>query len=72
MNGKIGVCSKCSVSQCLDKCAQQLSAEPLVVARDKSVVAFISIIRQITKDHALTDLTNPDEITDSAAHVRPL
>lgn len=62
VNGKIGVCSKCSVSQRLDKCAQQLSAKLLVIAGDKShtVVAFIPIIHQITKDHALTDLTNPD------------
>ena len=53
------------MTQRLDKSAQQLPAKLLVVTGDKShtVVAFIPIILQITQDHALTDLTNPDEIT---------
>ena len=65
LNDKIGVCSKCSMTQHLDKCTQQLSAKLLVAAGDKTrtVVAFIPIIRLITQDDTLTDLTSIDEIT---------
>ena len=71
INDKIGVCSRCSMTQRLDKCAQQLSAKLLVAAGEQSrtFVAFIPIIRRITKDETLTDLTSTEEITTA---VRPI
>ena len=58
---KIGICSKCSTSQRLDKCNEQISAKLIVAAGDKrrTLVAFLPIIHQIIKD----DTTDVDEIT---------
>ena len=62
---KIGACSKCKMSQRLDKCGQQLSEKLLVSAGGTSCisVAFLPMIRLITKDNTLMDLTDRDKIT---------
>ena len=63
-SGAIGKCTKCSMSQRLDKCTSSMTAKLLVSDGEHNLVlhAFLPMIKCIAQDDSITELTNGDEI----------
>ena len=64
INDKIGKCTRCKMSQRLDKCPSKLSAKLMICAGEKSITlhAYLPTLQRIIKDDTLTD--NPIDLDD--------